>query len=271
MSYKRISQVAISITLFLITISVFPQVNKVPNLKLYDYDQLHFGFILAANQMDFSIKLKDDFHFMEFTGDAIPPMNIVPGKDSNTYATLSGVQALPGLGFTVGMVGDKRIGEYFNFRFTPSLAFGKRTLRYYINAFNVLIQNSDTSYIENRVGYLDQPINSTFVEFPFLLKYKSKRNHNMRAYVFTGVKFSIDLAAEANKDQEAKLNPRLYLTDNSFLLGTGVDIYMNWFKFGIELSMSYGMRDMLLRENNLYTDGIESLKSKIFMFTFTFE
>ena len=53
--------------------------------------------------------------------------------------------------------------------------------------------------------------------------------------------------------------------------GVGFDFYNEWFKFGIELKMMYGMMDVLKREKNIYTDGIESLKSKIFQLSFTFE
>ncbi|MBE0639242.1 MAG: PorT family protein [Bacteroidales bacterium] len=265
MSHKRISQVATTITLLLISISLFPQANKVPNLKLYDYDPLHFGFILAANQMGFVLKTNEDIHQMYFKGSQLPQFDLgVADVDS---ASVYGIQAVPHLGFTVGIVGDKNIGEYFNLRFIPSLSFGSRDLQYDTRLYKKDFDGSDTTI--SRV--INQKINSTFVDFPLYLKYKSKRAYNMRAYIFTGIKFSFDLASQANKTEENNYEPKLYRTDSNFVLGTGLDFYMNWFKFGVELSMSYGMKDMLLRENNLYTEGIESLRSKIFMLTFTFE
>lgn len=265
MSHQRISQVTLTVILFLISLSVFPQATKVPNLKLYDYDPLHFGFILAANQMGFSITTKENISQLYFKGDQLPQFDLgVANVDS---ASVFGIQAIPLLGFSVGIVGDKNIGEYFNFRFIPSLSFGSRDLQYDTRLYKKDFDGSDT--IITRV--LTQKINSTFVDFPFYLKYKSKRAYNMRAYVFTGIKFSFDLASQANKTEENNYEPKLYRTDTYFSLGTGLDFYMNWFKLGVELSMSYGLKDMLLQENNLYTGGIESLRSKVFMFTFTFE
>jgi hypothetical protein len=35
--------------------------------------------------------------------------------------------------------------------------------------------------------------------------------------------------------------------------------------------MSYGLFDLLIRENNIYTGGIESLNSKVFQIAFSFE
>lgn len=265
MSHKRISQGILTSILFLISISVFPQSTKVPNLKLYDYDPVHFGFILAANQMGFSIVTREDIHQLYFKGQQLPLFDL--GAADVDSASVFGIQAIPHLGFTVGIVGDKNIGEYFNIRLIPSLSFGSRDLQYDTRLYKKDFDGSDTTI--SRV--ITQKVNSTFVEFPIYIKYKSKRVHNMRAYVFTGLKFSFDLASQANKTEENNYEPKLYRSDSHFVLGTGVDFYMNWFKFGVELSMSYGMRDMLLRENNMYTDAIESLRSKIFMFTFTFE
>jgi len=242
------------------TQSSFSQVNKVPNLKLYDFEPYHFGFILAANQMNFIVKTTSNIQDQYYKGKQIPEFDI--GMANLDSASVYGITSLPAYGFTVGIVGNRRIGNYFDLRFIPSLAFGTRTLSYDTR----LYVDSDTL-----TKVLNQKINSTFVEFPLLLKYKSDRVHNTRFYVIGGVKYSIDLASQANKTEEDNYEPKLFRTDTYFILGTGVDIYMNWFKFGIELTMSYGARDILLQEDNLYTNGIESLRSKMFMFTFTFE
>lgn len=260
MIHPRFLQIALLSILLLFGAAGFSQSARVPNLKLYDDDPLHFGFILAANQMGFSIKNRENLPQVYFKGPQLPQFDLgVADVDS---ASVFGIQAIPQLGFTVGIVGDQRLGEYFNLRFIPSLSFGSRNLRYDTRLYRA----NDTI---PRV--LEQKVNSTFVEFPFYIKYKSKRVHNTRAYVYTGIKYSFDLASQAHKTEDNNYEPKLFRSDSYFVLGTGFDFYMNWFKFGVELSMSYGMRDMLLRENNLYTNSIESLRSKIFMFTFTFE
>jgi hypothetical protein len=260
LSQQRFLQILITSCLLLFGGIVFSQMVRVPNLKLYDDDPLHFGFILAANQMGFTIENKENLPQIYFKGRQLPQFDLgVADVDS---ASVFGIQAIPLLGFTVGIVGDRRLGEYFNLRFVPSLAFGSRDLQYDTRLYRA----TDTI---PRV--LVQKVNSTFVEFPFYIKYKSKRSHNMRAYVYAGIKYSFDLASQARKTEENNYEPKLLQSDSYFLLGSGLDFYMNWFKFGVELSMSFGMRDMLLREDNLYTGGIESLRSKVFMFTFTFE
>lgn len=212
--------------------------------------------------MDFVVKPKEDLYLTYW--DSIPNDGDLRGAYG---ARIYGIRANPSIGFSVGIVGDLRLGEYFNLRFIPTLSFGRRELEYDIKLFN----DSNQPILNDSIFTVVKQINTTFLEFPLLIKYKSKRVHNMRAYVIGGAKVSFDLASQANKEEEFNYDPKLFRSDTYGTLGAGMDFYMNWFKFGVELTMSYGFRDILLREGNLYTDSIESLRSKVFMFTFTFE
>ena len=114
---------------------------------------------------------------------------------------------------------------------------------------------------------------STYLDFPLLFKFKSARLTNFRAYVLFGAKYSFDLASLAKKkDQRAdeifvKIKPH----DLSGIIGVGVDFYTLYFKFAIELQFSYGFLNLIKRENNIFTNSLESLNSKIFQLNFTFE
>ena len=115
-------------------------------------------------------------------------------------------------------------------------------------------------------------IPSTFVEFPLHIKYKSRRLNNFRAYVMSGFNYRLDLASQAKKRKDTGMvQVKLNKSDFYYDLGVGFDFYFEWFKLGTELKMSYGLLDILKREGNIYTDGIERLSSKVFQFTFTFE
>jgi hypothetical protein len=105
------------------------------------------------------------------------------------------------------------------------------------------------------------------------VKYKAMRLKNFSPYVIAGGKYAIDLASEAkkNKDEINNKHIKLYRSDIYGELGVGFDFYNNWFKLGVELKMSYGVRDMLRREDNIYTDVIDALNSKVFTLGVTFE
>lgn len=232
------------------------QTRKVENMPAYDYSNYHFGFILAVNQMHFTIKPVAGLNHMMFDSVAAAEIN----ADS---AMIYSIEQSPTWGFTVGIVGNLRISNYFDLRFIPSLSFGERNLEYRFLKF----RNGEASLIE-----VTKNIPSTFVELPLNLKYKSQRLNNFRAYVLGGFNYRIDLASQAKKSKDAaEVQVKLYRNDIYGELGVGFDFYFEWFKFGTELKMSYGLRDMLKHEGNIYTEGIEKLRSKIFQISLTFE
>lgn len=245
--------------LFLIGSNTVMAQKPVPNQIKYDQKRLHFGFYLGGNQMLFSVKMRPGFANFTYYQNQIPEFN----ADS---AHLLNVTPIPQFGFTIGIVSSLTMGKYFNLRFTPELLFSERKLRY-----NILTYYRDkTVLIEN----FDKNIPSTHLNFPLYLKYKGVRLHNARPYIFVGIKLVIDLAAQAGKvedENERNIVVKLYRSDIAFEAGVGFDFYFNWFKMGTELRMSYGLNDVLKNENNIYTDPIDSIHSRIFQLVFTFE
>ncbi len=221
----------------------YTQINaqrvRIPNNRNYDLKPYHFGFLLGLNQMNFVIK---------------PIENLRP------LDTLYGIESTPKMGFNIGIVADLRLSEYMNLRFIPSLSFGERSLNYFIK-FNDVIVSS-----------IEKKVESTYIEFPLELKLRSQRMTNARAYVLGGAKYCLDLASQAEKkSEEDEIVIKLRKSDILFEVGVGFDFYLVYFKLGTELKMSYGITDLLVREDNLYTNGIERLNSKMFQFSLTFE
>ena len=258
---KSLRLVKVILIVFTFLVVLFPQQSaaqnrKVENMPTYDFSKYHFGFILAVNQMFFTIKPIDNLHLTMF--DSIQAKEI--NADS---ALIFSILSSPSYGFTVGIVSNLRLGNYFDLRFIPSLSFGERYIDYRFMKF----RNGTRTLVDQR-----KSIPSTFIEFPFQIKYKSKRLNNFRAYMLGGVNTRIDLASQAKKRKDAGLvQVKLNRADVYAEIGFGFDFYFEWFKFGTELKMSYGLTDILKHENNIYTDGIEKLNSKIFQMTFTFE
>jgi len=234
----------------------FSQRQKVENLPMYDRQPRRYGFILAMTRMDFRIKPISNLNTKMFT-------NLQAKDISADSAMLMGVTSDPTFGFSVGIVGIQRLGNFFDLQLIPSLTFGERYLDYKILKF----RKGEQELIDIRKN-----VPSTFVQFPLTVKYKSLRLSNFASYLIGGFSYNIDLASQAKKDSDqGQIQVKLYKNDISLELGFGFDFYFEWFKLGTEFKMSYGMFDMLKHEDNIYTDGIESMKSKIFQFSLTFE
>lgn len=214
--------------------------QKPLNLPRYDQQKFHFGFTLAFNSMDF---------------------RVTPVEENKQVSdTIMLLEPVSQPGFNIGIVSSMKLDKYLDLRFVPTLSFGERHLKY-------KLQFNDSTVVSDR-----QKVESTYIDFPVFIKYKSKRLRNTRAYVTAGLRYSLDLASQSDKENtseqiQVKLQPHDFLAE----LGAGFDFYLHYFKFGIEAKMAYGLLNLITEEKNIYSKGIKRLNSKMFWLTFTFE
>ena len=215
------------------------QNRKILNLPNYDRQTIHFGFLLGVNSLDFVTK---------------------PVKDIRILDSLNIIQNVSGAGFSLGIIANLHMGDNFDLRFLPTLSFGERKLTYTIN-----YKTFDSLVTRNK------PVESTLLEFPLLLKFKSSRHANFRTYVLGGVKPMIDLASQNKVDDQGEKILKLKRNDLAFEIGMGFDFYSQFFKFTPEIKMAYGLSNLLVQEGNIFTGGLDALRSKAFYFSITFE
>jgi len=209
-------------------------VAKVQNHPNYDYKMIHFGFMVGLNTMDFGITRP------------------AQSGDSLLFADVSGLKP----GFQVSIVSDLRLNDHFTLRFLPGITFGAREVSYY-----------DT------VGlYAQWTLESNFLDFPLLIKYKSKRVNNYRPYLIGGLNFRYDMAARRELESGAA-QIRLIKPDLYFEIGFGIDMFLQYFKFSPELKVSAGFRDVSAHDPGgaKYNSSIERLQSYVVMLCFHFE
>lgn len=262
----RTKQLCILLIILCFTGKAFSQSKQVPNKPDYDEAPYHFGFLLGINDMFFTIKTYPGFQDKMYYNKRLTEddyANAIPDQNSDS-AKLYSLEAAPTFGFVIGIVGNLRLGNYFDLRFTPSLTFGQRDLDY-------TLQNYYRSP-QPEILYVTKNIQSTFVEFPLWVRFKGKRIHNIRPYILAGGKYALDLASNAKKKSD-NTNAYVFINrkDIYALGGVGFDFYTAYFKFGTEITMSYGLFDILKRDNSIYTKAVDRMSSRIFQISFTFE
>jgi hypothetical protein len=229
-------------------------------MPTYDQDLFHFGFVLGVDLSYVTIRPIADLTTHNFDSTYIP--DILPMPDS---ARVLSVTSNPAPGFVISIVANMRLAENLDLRFIPSLTFGDRDLVYSVSTYREGIKTDRN---------ITKKVPSTYVNFPLELKFKSDRYNNFRAYVMGGVQYTLDLASQAKKREQRNADQKIvkFNRDDLYLeAGVGFDFYNEWFKLGVEAKMMYGLFDQLKRENNIYTNSIASLKSKIFQLSLTFE
>lgn len=222
----------------LMATSTTAQRSVVENLETFQYRPYYFGFVLGFNSMNFMVH---------------------PEKMTYSNDSLFTVTSRPDYGFQIGILANKRFNNHLHLRLSTILAFGERSIDY-------RIRHLDSSFINTK------NVESTFIEFPLSVKYTSRRLNNFSAYMLGGAKYGVDLASQAKKKEQTEdLIVKLKGTDFSMELGVGVDFYLPHFKFGIELKRAFGVSDLLVREQTIFTNDIRKLNSKIYQLSFTFE
>lgn len=260
--------------LLILTASFFTETQaqgrKIIYLQNYDNASYHFGFLLGVNYMTYNVTLQKDYQSIDRPAQEIPQMERPANPQDHTYRIVSvePISNARNIGFSVGVIGDKRLGEYLNLRVIPTLSFGPhRNIKYRYHLDNDVNNVKEVESID---------INSDFFEFPIHLKYRSKRYNNIAAYLIGGVNPKFYLSRK--KHQMNNDEPALLQTsrgDIALELGTGFDIYNQWFKMGIEIKMSFGMLNVLKTDatsmSSMYNAPFEKVKNKQLQVSLTFE
>ena len=233
----KITKYHIIIVFLLMGLNSLAQRNKKSqNLSRYDFQKIHFGFTLGINELNFNVK-----------------------KNSNTITndSLKTLYSKSQKGFNLGIVSNLRIGKYTDLRFVPALIFGERQLEY---SFSDSLNTNEVKKIE-----------STLIDFPIYIKYKSERYNNFRAFVIGGIKYSLDIASQSNIDDEGQKLVKLKKNDLMGEVGFGLDFYLEYFKFSPQIKLSYGLINLLKSEDSVYSNSINRLSTNGWMLSFTFE
>ncbi len=222
------------------SVSIYAQESKVQNLQRFDNKTIHFGFSLGINSGSFALHRKA---FNQF-------------NDS-----LASIDVINQSGFNLGIVSDLHLHRLFNLRFLPTLVFGQRNLDF------LFIGQDGLPRLVQRT------VESTYLDFPLLLKYRSERLNNFAAYFIVGAKYSIDLAS--NEDVLNSEIPesiiKLKRNTTAAEVGFGTDFFLPYFKFAVELKMSYTLDDVLIHDNTELSDPIERIVPKMFILSLLFE
>ena len=201
----------------------------------YDLHRLHFGFSIIGNYGKLKYTTAGEF------------------MNNDTIQTIQ-TNSFPGFG--VGGIMNVKVAEYFDFRTMVNIQFVERHLQYNFRGGNV-----ETA-----------KINSTYMEIPLQLKYKSKRNNNKRFYWVGGVTYRYDFASDIETERSnTKPIVALYPATFSYDVGAGLDLYYEFFKFSPEIRISNGLGNSLVPDEFIYASSLSRMSPKLVQFFLHFE
>lgn len=258
-----VKRTLICLLLSLSGIALYAQMWGVPNLTTFDDRRIHFGFSLGVNTMDLGFS---HYYTLDenplFSPDDVSAINEdylleIDSVGRQIRADIAGLTP----GFTVGIVSNLRLTENLDLRFLPGLSFGNRKVVY-----NVPLH--DSSDPNNSEHY---SLRSTYLDFPFLVKYKSKRIVNQRPYLIGGLALRYDIT-RSPEEELLRMKKFGYYAE----AGMGWDMYLQFFRLSTELKYSFGLNNSLTAppdfpQPKYYNLAFSRLSSHILTLSFHFE
>ena len=232
-------RLSLLVTILLLCFSLKAQVN---NLAGFDEHLLHYGIQIGYASSKFDVQFT--------TADSV--RNYL--NNSNSYYNA---------GFHIAVIGDLRIGRYLSLRALPGVSLLSRTINYTwdpdYHAAHPIVDDTRT-------------VESVYGDIPFEIKYKAMRWNNYRPYVTAGASYGFDFASlRKNKNNDNESIIRLNPNDIRYSLGAGMDFFLTYVKFAIEFKMHFGVLNMKVSDDDLYTLSTDKLTSRTYMLCFTFE
>ena len=221
--------------------SSYAQKFKQERYKNFDKRMFHFGFMLGFNSSDFTVY--QDVNAYEKYGLKLLENDAQPGGQLGILTTMK-------LGTPV-----------LRLRFIPTLSFQEKLLRY---TFEDTLLNTD------QIG--EERVNSTNLDFPLMLQFRTKRYNNFTAYALVGGQYSIDLQSQEKASQNY-IDPYIKIKRNDIQgqIGGGIEFFAPYFKFGIEIKYSHGFINSFIQDNTNIAEPINKLYNKVWSLSLIFE
>ena len=212
------------------------------HLNTFDTRKFHYGIQVGYTQSKFDLQYSEQ---------------------DTLRQTILGTTSYYSPGFHINIIGDMRLGDWFNIRLLPGITLISRDMSYvWSDSYTATHWKYDTR----------RTVESVYGEVPIELKFRAKRYGNFRPYLTAGGVWGFDFASlRKNKNNNDESIIRLNPMDLRYTYGVGFDIFLRYVKFAVELRMAFGLVDLRVEDNDYYTQSVTKLLSRTFMLSFTFE
>lgn len=225
--------------LFVISNSL-SQSRKPKNLSDFDERPYHWGFILAYNTSSFYVdRAPSDYTF----------------SDSLFAVTPQALSA-----FAVGPIASLDLTPNFHIRSGITLAFQDRNLLY-------------DFWRKDTLETIKKKVNSVYTEIPLHIKLRTNRLDNYALYALGGIKYGYDWSSQIGVKETYDFEDVVKISRHNlaYSVGGGIDFFLPYFKFGIDLRLDMGINNVIIKNNTYFSNPIESLRTRMFIISLTFE
>jgi hypothetical protein len=179
--------------------------------------------------------------------------------DSQTGRVLARVELVNKPGIYLGLITNMKLAEHWDLRLMPSVSLEERDFRFYFD-----------STTTNTEPVITKKIESSNLNLPLTIKFKSDFYKNTRVFVQFGIQPSFNLASS----KKVRNDPDLLKTqsyDTAFLASFGIDLYGEKLKLSPEIRFTRGLTNVYVPDRTRFPRAISDLFTQLLVFNINFE
>lgn len=213
------------------------QREKHKNLSNFDNYTYHFGFDISFTNSSFYIDREPNF------------------SDSLLY-----IDPIMNQAFSFGPIFSIDFNKNVHLRTGIKTCFQDRIIY-----FGFLILDS--------IQEFKKEVRSVYSEIPLELKLRTDRINNYALYVKGGIKYGYDWASKISVKEKFDYDDiiKIKRSNYAYSVGGGIDFFLTYFKFGIDLKLDVGINNALVKNNTLFSNPIKKMRTQMWQVSFTFE
>src|SRR5690606_7348175 len=181
-------------------------------------------------------------------------LKVLHSDDFQTQKNISLIESYSSPGYDIKVIGNLKIGDYWDFRLLPGFSFGQMQMMYQHQAIQT-----------------ESPIKLDYVYGELLVhvRYKSHHYKDMRVYVFGGFKYAFDISS---KSSAINSDFNVSASDYSLEGGVGMQFFFPYFILSPEIKLTKGISNILINnEKNSDAGLLQKALSQMLTFSFHFE
>ena len=230
------------VLIILLPLASHAQLRNSLNMEDHDEKPFHFGINLGANRSHYNI-----LHSPKFL----------------LFDSINVIESINSTGINLAWLVNMRLSNHFDLRTYPvNLVFTEKAFQYTLRTPDK-IRGEDSITVKKVQGIT--------LALPIQVKFTSDRIANLKVFMMAGGRVEYDLAANAGKKQNEEVLT-LQKLDYAAEAGIGFHIYFPVFVLTPEIKVTYGLRNVLSRDNALkFSNTIDRLSSRTLTFSLTVE
>lgn len=179
--------------------------------------------------------------------------------DPSTGRVVVQVDMISKPGIYLGLITNLKLADHWDVRFMPSVSLEERDFLFYFDSTST-----------NKEPVVRKKIESSNLNLPFTIKFKSDFYRNTRVFVQFGIQPSFNLASS----KKVRNDPELLKTqsfDTAVLASVGIDLYGEKLKLSPELRFTRGLGNLYVPTRTRFPQAISDLFSQLLVININFE